>query len=323
MYNVNIDKVKTALLAMQRLSWEQGIAMQAFLEQGDMDLVVLLAKGAIHRQLEDGRPAKLDNWGVAVDPINNTEGLIRAVEYTNDPELKAGLDKLMQWILVKAPRNDKGVIYFAEGHPEYWTEGMYMLHPSLAVAGYFKESIVSLNTYWDALYDSEKKIMRHIWNEEKKEFRRAMHWGVGNGWTIAGLARMYDLLSDEYSTEKKEIAVKAKTLTDSLLSYISPECLLHDYIDDPSTFIETNCPQMLAYSIYRGMMSGWLDSSYLPQAEKIYKAAAAKVDGYGIVQGVCGIPSFDRSFVAPEGQAFCILLDAAAKNFYKSYRPGL
>jgi hypothetical protein len=87
-------------------------------------------------------------------------------------------------------------------------------------------------------------------------------------------------------------------------------------IDDPSAFVETNCPQMLAYTIYRGLTSGWLDESYLPYAEKIRQAVNAKVDEYGIVQGVCGIPSFDRPFVAPEGQAFCIMLDAAAKKYY-------
>jgi rhamnogalacturonyl hydrolase YesR len=312
----SIDKVKNALLAMQRLSWEQGMAMQAFLEQGDMDIVVLLAKGAIHRQLKDGRPAKLDTWEVSVDAINNTEGLIKAVEYTNDPELKTGLEKLMQWIKVTAPRNEKGVIYFAVGYPEYWTEGMYMLHPSLAAAGLYKESIVSFNTYWDALYDSKKKLMHHIWNEEKKEYRRSMYWGVGNGWTVTGMARMYDLLPDEFNETKKDIVSKAHLLIDSLLSYLTPENLLHDYIDDPTTFVETNCPQMLAYTIYRGIISGWLNNSYLPYAEKICKAVATKIDVYGIVHDVCGIPKFDRPFVAPEGQAFCIMLDAVRKKFY-------
>jgi unsaturated rhamnogalacturonyl hydrolase len=315
MFNIAIDKVKYALLSIQRLSWEQGIAMMAFLEQGDMDLVVLLAKGAVHRQLADGRPAKLDNWEVAVDPINNTEGIIRALEYTEDPELKEGLEKLTDWIKTGAPRNDKGIIQFAVGFPEYWTEAMYMLHPSLAAAGFYDESISSLNAYWEKLFDPAKRLMHHIWNIEKNEFRRPMYWGVGNGWTVTGLARLYDLLPEKYGAEKREIVSKARMLIDSLLSYLTPDNLLHDFIDDPSTFVETNCPQMLAYTIYRGMISGWLEGSYLGQAEKIQKATIEKIDQHGIVRGVCGIPHFDRSFIAPEGQAFCIMLDAAAKKY--------
>jgi rhamnogalacturonyl hydrolase YesR len=316
MDDFNVENVKRALLSMQRLSWEQGVTMQAFLEQGDMDTVVLLAKGAVHRQLEDGRPAKLDNWGVVVDPITNMEGLVEAVKYTGDPELKTGLEKLIKWVLETAPRNEQGVVYFCEEWPEFWSEGMYMLHPSLAAAGYYKEALINLNGYWEALYDPEKKLIRHIWNDVKKEFRRGVYWGVGNGWTITGLARMYDLLPEDYASEKEAIAGKAKLLVDSLLSYLRPDGLLHDLIDDPASFVETNCPQMLAYTIYRGLKSTWLDKSYLPHAEKIREAVTAKVDKFGIVQGVCGIPSFDRPFVAPEGQAFCIMLDAAAKKYY-------
>ena len=40
-------------------------------------------------------------------------------------------------------------------------------------------------------------------------------------------------------------------------------------------------------------------------------AAHAKVDAYGLVQGVCGAPRFDHSGRAPEGQAFFLLMEAA------------
>jgi len=32
---------------------------------------------------------------------------------------------------------------------------------------------------------------------------------------------------------------------------------------------------------------------------------------HSLVQGVCGVPDFDRSYVAPEGQAFFLLMEAA------------
>ncbi|MGA9120248.1 MAG: glycosyl hydrolase, partial [Bacteroidota bacterium] len=42
-----LDKVKLAMLSMQRATWEQGVAMQAFLESGESDLVILMAKDAV------------------------------------------------------------------------------------------------------------------------------------------------------------------------------------------------------------------------------------------------------------------------------------
>ena len=44
---------------MQRNSWEQGVAMDAFLEQGDREVVIALAKEAAYRRMPDGRPAMI------------------------------------------------------------------------------------------------------------------------------------------------------------------------------------------------------------------------------------------------------------------------
>ena len=85
----------------------------------------------------------------------------------------------------------------------------------------------------------------------------------------------------------------------------------HDVIDDPATFREVNFAQMLAYTIYRGVQGGWLDAALLPFAEKAHAAALAEVDAYGLVRNVCGAPHFDKAGVAPEGQAFHILMEAA------------
>jgi hypothetical protein len=41
-------------------------------------------------------------------------------------------------------------------------------------------------------------------------------------------------------------------------------------------------------------------------------AARAKVDADGFVQGVCGAPHFDQPGVSAEGQAFFLMMEAAA-----------
>ncbi len=42
-----------------------------------------------------------------------------------------------------------------------------------------------------------------------------------------------------------------------------------------------------------------------------------EVDDYGLVRNVCGMPSFDHPGVAPEGQAFYILMEAARADYYR------
>jgi hypothetical protein len=47
------------------------------------------------------------------------------------------------------------------------------------------------------------------------------------------------------------------------------------------------------------------------------KAANDLVDYLGYVQKVCGVPNFDRQYVAPEGQAFYLLMETAAKDLVR------
>ena len=89
-------------------------------------------------------------------------------------------------------------------------------------------------------------------------------------------------------------------------------------LDDPSTFVETNAAQMFAYAIYRGVKGGWLPPSYLAPADRMRQAAHAKVDLFGLVQGVCGASNLDRSGTATEGQAFFLLMEAACRERVRS-----
>jgi unsaturated rhamnogalacturonyl hydrolase len=90
-----VEKVKTAMLTMQRQAWEQGVAAQALLEMGETGLVVLMAREAVIRQWEDGRLGQVcDNHGVT-DPGSNGEAVLRAAAVTGEPKLRAAADKML------------------------------------------------------------------------------------------------------------------------------------------------------------------------------------------------------------------------------------
>jgi rhamnogalacturonyl hydrolase YesR len=307
-----VTKVKLALLSMQRHAWEQGTAMQAFLEQGDMEIVIPMAKEAVYRTRHDGRTADIIGSSNAVtDPCAVGEALIAACKATGDAVLKQGCDGLLEWALKKAPRNEKGIVYHLDNKPEMWSDSTYMLPPFLAAAGYFDEALNNLYGYWDILFDADKKMMHHIWDDSAKCFVREAFWGGGNGWTLAAIARIYDLLPEDRGADKKKLAVMGKTLIDGVLAHIRSDFLFYDVIDDPKSFVETNLSQMTAYAIYRAINSKWLDRSYLETAEKLYAATVNKIDVYGIVQDCCGAPSFDKVGVSSEAQAFNLLMEAA------------
>ena len=153
-----------------------------------------------------------------------------------------------------------------------------------------------------------------MWDQDRQRYERKLFWGVGNGWAAAGMTRVLRSLPESMSKEKQQLAGYIKELIDACIRYQRPDGLFHDIIDDPSSFTETNFAQMMAYTIFRGVKGGWLDRSYLEYGLKMRNAAHKKVDKYGLVQGVCGAPDFNKSGTATEGQAFFLLMEAAYKD---------
>ena len=111
---------------------------------------------------------------------------------------------------------------------------------------------------------------------------------------MAGMARVLALLPEDHPGRTRLIS-RVQQLIEATLSYQMDDGAFHDVLDDPTTFREVNFAQMLAYTIYRGVAGGWLDAALLPYAEKAH---------------------FDKPGVAPEGQAFHILMEAARKPLH-------
>lgn len=309
------DRVKRALLAMQRYNWEQGVTAQAFLEAGDNDIAIVLAIEGANRQSSDGRCCHIADSTAVTDPCAVGEALIFAAEKTGDPFLMAAKDKLLRWALHDAPRNDAGVVYHFLDSRMIWVDSMYMLPAFLARAGEYDEAMRQLDGYWNILYTPENGLLAHQWSDAESRFLRRDAWAVGNGWAMAGMARVIALLPENHPGRARLIR-RVQQLISATLPCQMADGAFHDVLDDPSTFREVNFAQMLAYTIYRGVKEGWLDASLLPHAEKARAAALAEVDQYGLVRNVCGAPYFDKPGVAPEGQAFHILMEAARKQLH-------
>ncbi len=313
------EKVALALLSMQRHSWEQGVAMQAFLEMGQKDTVIAMAYEAVYRSTADGRCATIGFTEAITDPCSVGEALLAAAQWTGDDYLINGSHALLHWALKDAPRNKDGVLYHLTTGTEFWADSFYMLPPFLVCAGEYTAALQNFYGYWNALYDHTNHLLRHMWDDAKKIYIRSAHWGTGNGWALAAMARMLPMLYEAgYQNDADTICNYAKELLDGVLHYLRPDGFFHDVLDDPNTFVETNLSQMTAYSIYRGVADGWLSQDYLAEAEQMRKAARSKVNAYGLVCDACGAPHFDKPGQSPEAQAFYLLMEQAALSMSSS-----
>lgn len=309
-----IERVKIATLGMQRFDWEQGTVAQAFLEMGEEDLAISFARGAILRQV-DGRFSVIKGNGPINDCSSIGEVVLFAYKKTGDPIFKKGADDMLEVIKTTPHKTPAGIIYHTL-EPTKWimSDANYMLPPFLAAAGEYKEAIKQIDGFRQYLYHPKDQLYSHIWDDENKKFKREDFWGVGNGWSAAGITRVIKMLPGNMMDDKKKLIQYVKDILDGCLKYLRPDGLFHDVINKPDTFPEVNLSQMLAYTIFRGVKAGYLDSVYLAKAEIMRKAANDRVDSLGYVHDVCGLPNFDRSYFAPEAQAFYLLMETAAKD---------
>lgn len=309
-----IDRVKHAMLTMQRASWEQGVAAQAFLELGDHATVYLMAKELVLRQTPDGRLGVVYTDQGATDGAMGGEALASAAKRSGDAELQKAVDRQLEWFLEKCPRSDDGVLYHRMNAPEMWIDSMNATPPFLAAVGQVDEAMRQIRGLRERLWDREAKLYRHQWNERTKTFPAPNHWGGGNGWVASGLARVVWLLPPARQAEREEVIDYVREVVDGCLAHLRPDGLFHNDVDRSDTFVETNLGQMLAYAIYRGTAGGWLDRSYAGEADKMRMAARHKVDEHGYVQDVCGAPYFNSAGRSTEGQAFFLRMEAARRD---------
>ncbi len=259
------ERVLRAMLTMQRASWEQGVAAQALLERGDGELVALMAREAVLRQAADGRLCVLYTDNGVTDPAAAGEAVLHAARASGDAELRKAADRMLAYLLERAPRAADGTLYHTVKEPEIWVDSMYMAPPFLAAAGHAAEAVRQLDGMGRRLFHPAKRLHSHRWDEAKGAFVNASAWGVGNGWAMAGLVRVADRLPAELASDRDRLRQRARDTIDGCLVHLRPDGLFHNVVDDPATFVETNLSQMTAYAIFRRRLRG-LAGEALPGA---------------------------------------------------------
>lgn len=291
--------------------------MQAMVELGNDDLAYLMAREAVLRQTPEGRLSVVYTDNGVTDPAASGEGVLHAYEISGDADLKQAADAMLDYLLTRAPRSERGVIYHTLNSPEIWSDSLYMAPPFMAVAGAHAEAVAQIDGIREVLWNADSRLFSHRWHDGDKAFINRRFWGGGNGWAAACFSRVIAALPAGMVAEKERLAGYHRELLDGCIANMSSDGLFHDFVDEPETFVEVNLSQMLAYSVFRGVRGGWLNHAYLEPANRMRAAAQARVDRHGFVIGVCGAPSFDHPGRSTEGQAFYVLMEAAHRDLVR------
>ena len=309
-----VQKVSVAALALERREWEQGTLAQAFLELGDEETAFALARGSLVFARDDGSLGVRSDAAPA-DSAMLGEAIWRAATATGDTILAEAEGKLRHWILEGAPRASDGTIFHVGS--EMYVDSHHCAAPYLAVVGDFDAALGQLAGLRRRLWNDSAQLFHFRWDDSIHDFVDGGFWGVGNGWAAAGLTRVVRALPAGRVGDRNLVVAHLRALLDGCLRYQRADGLFHNYLDQADTFVETNCGQMLAFAIYTGVFGGWLPENLLDAADRIRAAVRNKVDEFGFVRDVCGAPNFDHPGIATEGQAFFMMMEAAASRLQR------
>ena len=311
-----IDLVRNAMLAVQRYPWEQGVCAQALWELGDKTTAMAMAHDAMLRQKEDGRLAVINENIAVTDPAANGEVVWRAYEKTGDERYREAAEKMLQYLLYKAPRTDNNSIChneisFQEGYSpdQIWVDSIYMAPPFLAVMGEVKEAVMQIEGYLSYLKDEETGLLYHIYDAGSKRFLRKKLWATGNGWALLGMARVAETALQKGDDEAAwKMIQQSREILDAMLNYQLSDGRFHDILDEPDSFVEGTAAMMMAAYIYRGMVGDWLPTEYEKYADRVRETMENHVDEMGLIREVCGCPHFMEVGTSAESMAAYLMM---------------
>lgn len=323
----NVEKVRNAMLSVQRYPWEQGVCMQAMYEAGETDIAVAMAHDAVLRQQPDGRLAVINENIAVTDPASCGICVKKAYEITGDEFYLTGAKGMLEYLMCKAPRTDKGIlchneISFHEGFSknQIWVDSIFMAPPFLAEMGEIEEAFNQIKGMYDYLIDEESGLLRHIYDADNAVFVRDKLWATGNGWALLGMALVAEKAGEQ---KRKDIAQKlwamSKKLLDNMLVYQLSDGRFHDILNDANSFVDGTGAMMAATYIYRYLYNArffekgisWSEAEkYRACADHVVSTMENYVDSYGIIHGVCGCPHFVSEGTSAESMAAYIMMHA-------------
>ncbi|KAL5512744.1 hypothetical protein ACEPAG_3010 [Sanghuangporus baumii] len=343
------EKIKGAMLASIRTSWEQGTAGSGILEIDEPEYSVFadspfthngylpvgtlrIALSAAVRQTPDGRLSQQINDALdqaALDGASSGSHVLlgsftepsRADYWRN--AAKKQLNYLRE-LLPVSMRNDGRA---------YWNDGVFMGPPFLAYYGAVTDNQTLLQLAFDnirlfrdaLLIDGPTgKLWAHIYNEETASFQDKGIWGTGNGWAALGIVRVQETIKKSAFAVRMQDQISKleswmKEILDGMLVAIrESDDLIPNYLGTNDTFGDASSSAALASVAYRAAVinPNVFGSNYTEAAGRLANAVLNSVDDLGVISPYVDPLVWDQiGLLSTEGQAFALMMIAAMRDW--------
>jgi rhamnogalacturonyl hydrolase YesR len=236
-----------------------------------------------------------------------------------DPRMIAPIVERLD-AMVAEPRPAAAVGWSADDNWS-WCDALFMAPPTMAMVAEAtgdRAYLDLMNTMWwethDYLYDREE----HLWyrdgnftvqpdgTQPRTPNGEKIFWGRGNGWVLAGLARVMEHMPADYP-DRPRYEVLMREMAARLIQIQGADGLWRSSLLDPEQYPapEASCTGFFAYGLAWGVNHGILDrATYLPAVERAWRGLVWAVQPGGKLGWVQQIGYDPRSVSADDSMEY-------------------
>ena len=192
--------------------------------------------------------------------------------------------------LRKHPRTSEGGFWHKQIYPsQMWLDGLYMAEPFYAeYAAMFHEDAAFDDIAKQFILierhtrDEKTGLLYHGWDESKKQRwsdpttgRSPNFWGRAMGWYGMALVDTLDYFPKTHPKRAELIAILRRLATAVAKYQDKKSGLWYQVVDKPEgkgNYFESSAAAMFVYALAKGVHKKYLPASYMPVAEKAYRA---------------------------------------------------
>jgi rhamnogalacturonyl hydrolase YesR len=198
-----------------------------------------------------------------------------------------------------------------------WCDCLFMAPPAWArlalVTGESKYLDAMDEKYWktyDYLYDKEEKLFFRddSYFDQREANGQKIFWSRGNGWVMAGLPRILEVMPEDYPTRQryedlfKEMAGRIRELQQS-------DGLWRSSLLDPASYPggETSGSAFYTYALAWGVNNGLLDSkTFRPNVSRAWNALNKNIDADGKLGWAQPIGQDPKQIKAEDAEVYAV-----------------
>lgn len=173
-----------------------------------------------------------------------------------------------------------------------WCDALFMSPPAVAMLSHITSNTEYLDTmsvYWQDVSDYLYDTLRHLYYRDitKRNDDDPVFWSRGNGWVLAGLARVLKYMPEDYS-HREWFERQFVEMSDKLVEIQPDDTLWHTSLLDPVNYdAEMSGTSFFCYGLAWGVNNGLLDSAEVaPVVRKTWTAMTRNVADDGSIMNV-------------------------------------